>query len=169
MKCRVAPPPAQPEMKITSMIDVIFLLLIFFVCTASFQRLEEKLSLNLSAAGTVEEFLNEQPSIEDLKFLQIQISNSQIADSPITHTQVVNSQLPNSPIVHSAGLIWTIENREYHSLQEVATFLVPIAESRPEIPVILDPEKLIPIEHVLDLFDLCRKLGFTQIQFAAEP
>ena len=41
------------DVKMTPMIDVIFLLLIFFVSTASFQAAEETLPTNLSLPGAV--------------------------------------------------------------------------------------------------------------------
>ena len=41
------------EVKMTPMIDVIFLLLIFFVCTASFRAVEEVLPTNLSLPGAI--------------------------------------------------------------------------------------------------------------------
>ncbi|MBR6480362.1 MAG: biopolymer transporter ExbD, partial [Thermoguttaceae bacterium] len=43
--------PRMPELKMTSMIDVIFLLLIFFVLTANFNEIEMFLRMNLSAPG----------------------------------------------------------------------------------------------------------------------
>ena len=144
MRCKTFPQPKKVGISLTSMIDVIFLLLIFFVCTANFQRLEEKLTLDLTHAGTVGKFVNGHPQEQNWQLLQVQITNSQ-------------------------GLLWTIEGREFHSLNEVTNFLAPIAKSQPDIPVILDPGKRIPFEHVIDIFDLCRELGFSRIQFAAEP
>ena len=41
------------DVKMTPMIDVIFLLLIFFVCTASFRAAEEVLPAQMPSSGTI--------------------------------------------------------------------------------------------------------------------
>lgn len=44
--------PAAPQLNMASMVDVVFLLLIFFMCTSSFTQIEDKLPTQLSQAGT---------------------------------------------------------------------------------------------------------------------
>jgi len=46
--------PAHPQLNMASMVDVVFLLLIFFMCTSSFTQIEDKLPTQLSriAPGT---------------------------------------------------------------------------------------------------------------------
>ncbi|HBT77287.1 MAG TPA: hypothetical protein DEB39_10285, partial [Planctomycetaceae bacterium] len=59
-------------LNMTPMIDVIFLLLIFFICTASFQRIEQLLSANLALPGTSRtETLDERPKTVDVARIRI--------------------------------------------------------------------------------------------------
>jgi biopolymer transport protein ExbD len=44
--------PAAPQLNMASMVDVVFLLLIFFMCTSSFTQIEDKLPTQLSQVGT---------------------------------------------------------------------------------------------------------------------
>jgi biopolymer transport protein ExbD len=55
--------PAPPQLNMASMVDVVFLLLIFFMCTSSFTQIEDKLLTQLSqiGSGTSEESMDFPP------------------------------------------------------------------------------------------------------------
>jgi biopolymer transport protein ExbD len=55
--------PVPPQLNMASMVDVVFLLLIFFMCTSSFIQIEDKLPTQLSqvGSGTSEESLDFPP------------------------------------------------------------------------------------------------------------
>ena len=44
--------PVPPQLNMASMVDVVFLLLIFFMCTSSFTQIEDKLTTQLSQVGS---------------------------------------------------------------------------------------------------------------------
>jgi biopolymer transport protein ExbD len=127
----------------TSMIDVIFLLLVFFVCTANFIPLEGMLPTNMSLSGSsaVEIVL---PKPENLDVVRILLTFD---------------GLPH----------WRVEDNQCHSLREVQTILQKLREIRQDIPVIIDSNENVPMEHVIDVYDICRIAGLSQIQFAAKP
>jgi len=127
----------------TPMIDVIFLLLIFFVCTASFQAIEEVLPTNLALSGSVETETPVDPELLDLDEIVIEVSWQE--DRPR----------------------WRINGRDYSRLEEVSTVLTAVAGVRQDLPVILDVAGNVPLENMIDVYDLCRRIGLERIQFAA--
>ena len=130
------------EVKMTPMIDVIFLLLIFFVCTASFQVVEGVLPTNLSLPGSVKTEIEIDPLEEDLDEITVKIF--QRGDRP--------------------G--WQVNGRDYDRLEQVGAVLRAAAEIKIDLPVILDVDAEVPIEDVIDAYDLCRQIGLKRIQFA---
>jgi biopolymer transport protein ExbD len=130
------------ELKMTPMIDVIFLLLIFFVCTASFRPPEQVLPTQVSLPGSVETDLPIE-ELEDLDELVVEVQ--------------WNAGQPG----------WEINDHEYGSLGEVRRVLEAAQAVQPGLPVILDVAPQVPMDHVIDVYDLCRIVGLERVQFAA--
>ncbi len=124
----------------TPMIDVIFLLLIFFVCTASFQVIEEVLPTNLSMPGSVNTEID--PLQEDLDEITVTVFR------------------------RDDRTAWQVNQRDYDRLEDVGAVLSAAAEIKIDLPVILDVDAEVPIEDVIDVYDLCRRIGLRRIQFA---
>jgi biopolymer transport protein ExbD len=131
------------DVKMTPMIDVIFLLLIFFVCTASFQPPEEVLPTHLRMPGTTESPVEVEPEWEDLDEIVVAI------------------------LWREGRPAWEINGRECAHLGEVRAVLAAMAEVKIDVPVILDVDGIVPLEHVIDVYDLCRQIGLERVQFAA--
>ena len=131
------------EISMTPMIDVVFLLLVFFVWTASFQVVENMLPTSLLAvAGTQATELAEPAP--DLDFDEIVIRL----------------------IWEGRALRWQINNLRVASLEEVRSRLDQIAAIRQSARVILHPDQEVPIGDVVDVYDQARLAGFKQVQFA---
>ena len=133
------------EIKMTPMIDVVFLLLVFFVWTASFQIVEQVLPSHLSeVTGSLPVNPDEPPPVED-DFDKVVLRVRWIGGQPA----------------------WRINQMDVSNLQQVRTRLETIAAIKRDAPVILHPDKEVPLGHVIDLYDLTRLVGFEEIQFAA--
>jgi biopolymer transport protein ExbD len=137
------------DVKMTPMIDVIFLLLIFFVCTAGFQPAEEILPTDLSWPGSVSDAEPIDQEWEDLDEIVVKI------------------------LWRDGQPRWQIEmrgqeanQRACRDLKELAAALAAIARVRIDLPVILDVEGDVPIEEMIDVFDICRQLGLERVEFA---
>lgn len=127
------------------MIDVVFLLLIFFVCTANFQQPEEELPTRLSLPGAIETSAPLDPEIEDLEEIVVKV-------------------------LWEGEVAWQINERKYRRLGEVRAVLEAIASRvKPDVPVILDVEGIVPMESVIDVYDVCRLAKLTNVRFAASP
>jgi biopolymer transport protein ExbD len=126
----------------TPMIDVVFLLLIFFVCTASFQIVEEILPSSLLAAGGVASPV-EVDVPPDLEQVVVKIRGTR------------------------DRLVWIVNDQPQDDLPAVRSVLRTVAEIDPSVPVILDVRGDVPLGAVIDVYDASRLAGFDKIQFAA--
>jgi len=131
------------DIKMTSMIDVVFLLLIFFVWTASFQIVEFVLPSNISAqAGTQGNAMDTLPE-QDFEAVVVKL----LWDGT------------------SPG--WLVNDTPVATFDDVRQTLIQVAEISNEVPVIIDPAAEVPLGHVIDLYDISRLAGFDEVQFAA--
>ena len=133
------------DLNMTSMIDVIFLLLIFFIFTTNFDAVEKLLPANLGFQGTIlqNDIIVTQEE-RDLGEIYIRILMDEKGEN----------------------FSWRINQRSCNSLDQVGHVLRQLANALPEVPVIIDPDRKVPIENVLDIYDICRKNGLVKIQFA---
>ena len=131
------------SVSMTPMIDVVFLLLIFFVCTASFQLSESVLPTPISPGQTSATLPPELEEIElERIFIEIFLFDGQ--------TQI------------------TINDQRCGTMQQLAELLVALATLDSSLPVILDIDGKIPLGSAIEVVDQCRLAGFGKIQFAAE-
>ena len=128
----------------TPMIDVVFLLLVFFVWTASFQTIEYVLDSQVTAAqGT--DAAEPPQSLEPSDF-----------DEPIVVR--IESQ--------GGGLVWSINQRAAQSLEDIRSRLNGLAEVDTTAKVILHPDPEVPLGFVIGAFDAAQLAGFTKVAFA---
>jgi biopolymer transport protein ExbD len=125
----------------TPMIDIIFLLLVFFVCTANFLPPEKVLPMETTLPGDmVAEMVLPDPVNLDTVLIQIFFEDE---------------------------LRWQIEGNQCSSLREVQSILRLIRDVKPDIPVIIESADNVPMENVIDVYDVCRSVGLSNIQFSA--
>ncbi len=127
----------------TPMIDVVFLLLVFFVWTASITAVEYLLPSNLSPAAGSVAVSEDPPPPPDFDPVVVKIV--WLADRP--------------------G--WIINGNGVSELTQVKETLQTVAEIKSDLPVIIHPAPDVPLGDVIDVYDLARLAGFEKIQFAA--
>lgn len=134
------------ELKFTSLIDVVFLLLIFFVWTASFRIAEYVLPSQVSEAAAAEKIANvQQPPPPEADFPDIVVRIHWSAGHPS----------------------WTVNDEPAPQFADVQTKLRRVFEIYRTAPVIIHPDRNVPLGPVIDLYDLARRVGFDKVQFAA--
>ena len=127
----------------TPMIDVVFLLLVFFVWTASFQIIEQVMPSQLSQAAGSDPIENvDVPEPADLDNLVIRIK--------------VENEVPT----------WFVSDQPLANLEAVKGQLVAIAQISTDAPVILYPDQNVPLEHIVNAWDAAKVSGFAKVQFA---
>ena len=132
------------EIKLTPMIDVVFLLLVFFIWNAQLQKVEYVLPSQLSVAAGNQEAKSMEP-LPEADF-----------DDVVVRIRWLNEQ-PS----------WSINDNPVASLEQLQERLMIIREIKRDAPVILHPDKQVPLGHVIDVYDRSRSAGFDRIQFAA--
>ena len=136
-------PATDIDSAMTPMIDVVFLLLVFFVWTASFQIIEQVMPSQLSqAAGSEAVESVDVPEPADFDNLVIRIK--------------VQDGIP----------AWFVREKQLPSLDAVKQQLTAIAQISTEAPVILYPDQNVPLEHVVNAWDTAKVSGFAKVQFA---
>ena len=132
----------------TPMIDVVFLLLIFFVCASVGQEVELLLPTELSAGSvTAAEMTQplEKESWADELWLRLSSDERQ------------------------QRTIVELNDRQYRDYDSLRDQLLALAKLAPESPVILDIGPSVPVGDFIHVFDICREADFQTIRFATSP
>ena len=133
---------SDDDRAMTSMIDVVFLLLIFFVC-ASVGQIRESLLATELPPGTLE-------------------SNEVVEQQqPLGRVWLTLERRGGVTIAE-------VNSREYDDLAALEATLRGLAELAPEIPVILDIGPDVPLGDLIRVYDTCRAARFQSIHFAAD-
>lgn len=128
------------ENMMTSMIDVVFLLLIFFLVVAAGRRSEAKLPVELGSGSTGGVPLAAPATTEEV---WIRAASNTLAGTTT----------------------WTINETEYGTPREVRDVLKQLADLQPDMPVILDIGPEVPAGDLVEVYDACRAAGLEAINF----
>ena len=132
-------------MSMTPMIDVVFLLLIFFVCASIGQQKELLLSTPISGGAVKSEAPPEnpdQPKPDRVYLKLLRIDGATVTD---------------------------LDGRMIEEAEEVRNLLVNLATLAPDIPVVIDTGPEVPLGDMIALYDICRSVDFETINFAIAP
>lgn len=130
----------------TPMIDVVFLLLVFFVWTASFQIVEQMLPSKMSAQIGSDSVDNVDPPPED-DFNDVVVRIGWDGQNPS----------------------WKINQQPVDSLAAVQGQLEIISGIQPGALVILHPDPVVPLGFVIEAYDVAKVAGFEKVSFAVNP
>lgn len=131
----------------TPMIDVVFLLLVFFVCASVGQTPDRLLPATLSAGTSDAEIEPEPAPAEDWDHQQVRIHLGTTEDNP----ENVLVRLNEQPV---------------KGLAELEDRLRRLAAIDPLSFIILDVEDSVRVQEFISIYDLCRTLRFERIAFA---
>ncbi len=131
----------------TPMIDVVFMLLIFFVWTASFRVAELILPSSLVSQSQGQDVQAVDPELEDLERVVVRL-------------QALNAVEPNP------NLAWYVNDVPVQSLNAVRERLRLVAGINDALPVLVDPDQLVPLGDVINVYDAAKLAGFQNVQFA---
>lgn len=128
------------DAKMTPMIDVIFQLLIFFLCTAGFAVPEAVLPTELPRNAAI----------------------STLPATPKDQTEVVTVQLSGKET-----LIIQMNHQPVATVFDLLERLRQIARISRDVPVILDVSSEVPIGQVIAVYDKALSSGLRDVHFAA--
>lgn len=129
----------------TPMIDVVFLLLVFFVWNTNLQRLE----FLLPGAVT-------QPPTEEKGAGTVAAPPKPEEDFDEVVVRIVWEEAPQ----------WFVNQVRLRSLGELKETLANIARVNRDAPITLHPDPEVPIGDLIDAYDVVRGQGFRKLRFA---
>ena len=132
------------EINMTPMIDMVFLLIVYFVWTSGDLAMETLLPSHIS---------------------------EQRGTSATTSDDIPPPEADFDPVIvrvsyDDAGAQWSVNGEPLASLAELRAVLANLVDIKRDAPVILHPEANVPLGSVIDVYDLSRALGFEKVQFA---
>ncbi|HBE71882.1 MAG TPA: hypothetical protein DDW52_27385 [Planctomycetaceae bacterium] len=133
------------EIAMTPMIDVIFLLLVFFLATSSFQAIEYLLPSGVSKPA-------EPPTGA--------ASPTQLEPNQDAIDQVV-IKLAMEGETCKANL-----NGSELSFEALEDRLIRIANVKLTVPIVVDPAAKVPVQYAVKAYDYARAAGFARVFFA---
>ncbi|MEW6359727.1 MAG: biopolymer transporter ExbD [Planctomycetota bacterium] len=128
------------ELQMTSMIDCVFLLLIFFVMTMKFPKVEGRLPAHLPRQGRATSTKKEK-----------------------TEEIVIGLEYPNKQLV-----ILVNGANIGERIDALRTKLFLLRRQIPEAKVTIDGAPDVPYDYIVKALNACAKFGFKKVQFA-EP
>lgn len=138
-------PPRKPiEVVMTPMIDVIFLLLVFFLATSSFQMVEKLMPSGVSET-------KESAGSSDL--------TQEVSDDAIEQIVVKLLALDSEPQAIMNGVA-------VESWSDLQGRLRSIALAQASVPVIIDPESAVKAKYVVQAYDWSRQAGLDRVYLA---
>ena len=135
------------ELKMTPMIDVVFLLLVFFVWTSSFEIPEFDLPSAIAEppAGGVE------------------VNSEQPPPSEVFDEIVIRLTRPE------ATLLIELNGQSVSGVADLKKRLGDIIALGVQPPVIVDPSDEVTMNHAVEVYDAAREAGADRVLFAAQP
>jgi hypothetical protein len=160
---------ARDGMDLTSMIDVTFLLLIFFICTLKYKKLEGKLSAYLP-----KDFGSNPTQVDPVEKLDIRLDVVNEGEKVAPGNDDVAGAALYVPGVHkryryrgrSFSIKIGVQNFSSDDLPSVAARLRDLGSIDAERPVTIDPRRGVVTDDVVRVLDLVLDAKFTKISFA---
>lgn len=139
---------ATEDSAMTPMIDVIFLLLVFFVATSSFRAVEKMLP---SGVTQLQPALGGQDQVDDHKL-------SEMLDQIIVKIQ-------SGP----QGVTAKVNGETLQAFSDLAQTFRDLAAVEADVPVIIDPDPEILSGQVVNAYDWARTAGLPRVYLATRP
>ena len=135
------------EVKMTPMIDVVFLLLIFFLWTSSFLKPE----FDLPSA------IAEPPS-----------AGAQMTEE-VTQPVEAFDEIVIRIVADDVGYTYQLNGREVENLAQLKSEVTTIIELGVQPPVIVDPADNVTMNTAVEVYDVVRAAGADRVLFAVRP
>ncbi len=135
---------ASVDSMMTPMIDVVFLLLVFFLSTSSFQKLEKALPSATAAAPDAQKQGN---ATEE----ELQKNLSDLSDV------VIRIRIPKEAAAQAVE--YTLNGDTVASSEELTNRMSQLIRVQPNVPIVIDPEDNVPAGEAIRVYDIARANG----------
>ena len=165
----------EVKMELTPMIDVVFLILIFFMLTLKFKTLEGKL---VSYLPTDQGLSNKTPDVpkEDAE-IRLRIPRTEW-DKPDALKRVVQFMRGNTShsfgeshgvILGRDGRVSAMDLKPSNALEEVRNYLKTIRETVPDAKAKINAWPQVAHVYVVKILNIMMEEGFTEITYSGIP
>jgi biopolymer transport protein ExbD len=154
---RVPEEPQQDELPMTPMIDVIFQLVIFFMCSGHFKQIEGKLMSYLPPDKGFARTVDDKPPSPELRIRLVR------------RDQTVTAYLEGRPMGQfpaEGPRLEGISSKWDRIAQEAAPFHKANIRKDPRAYLSIDAGPKVPFQYVVSTLDACRRAGIQKIEFA---
>jgi len=156
---------AESKLDMTPMIDVTFLLLIFFMCTLKFKTLEGKLSAFLPKDVGVNTTPAEPKEKIEIRMDVKSAGNKVKPQTGASYTLDDETKRSRFVFDKSRVITYSIGAKKTTDLMEVQNTLRAFYKQDPTRPATIDPRQGIITSEVVGLLDVALDIGFTDITF----
>ncbi len=138
-------------LNMTPMIDVVFQLLIFFVCIVEFQKSEEMLEANLPPLGQGPKQVQKTPQELDLGRIEVDVAKDRVVASFQGRTRELDKPEGDDALAQLKQLLdeWTRVDRH--------------------IPARIQCKPDVPTGTLLRVYDACLQAGLADVRLANQP
>jgi biopolymer transport protein ExbD len=137
---------AGMELMMTPMIDVVFLLLVFFLATSSFEQLEQLLPGGIADQGTMAGSTEPVLLPETLRDVQDCIIRIEASADQAWSFRFNGTSMPDQ--------------------QQLLAQARAVIQAKPEIPIIVHPDDPVPMGLAIEIYDRLRAAGGLRVFFA---
>ena len=156
------------KMEMTPMIDVTFLLLIFFLCTIKFKVLEGKLSAYLPKDVGVNQSEAEEPKEKIEITIKVDAPGQQVYASGLERGQTWQGEKDRRFEFVGRKLSYAIGPRKTKKLEDIGKWLTDLYRKDPERPSTIDCRPGTVYGDMVPVLDAAVDAGFTDITFIGE-
>ena len=129
----------RPQLNMAAMVDIVFLLLIFFMCTSSISQLESSLSGQVSHLGP-----GSGRESEDILPFIVRLERV------------------------SGGVLVSLEDRPCATFEDLFDRLRDAYARGGDNPVLIKGQGVVPFGYMVAALDACRRAGFQAVAFSAK-
>ncbi len=131
----------------TPMIDVVFLLLVFFICASVGSTADKLLPAELNGNGTtsIESVAPVEPEVWEHPPVQIRIEPSAAGDNPVSVF---------------------LDDERLNGIESLSQRLTRLGAADPTTRIILNVNDDVEVQQFILIYDLCQKLKFENVSFA---
>ena len=147
------PQRASVDSMMTPMIDVVFLLLIFFLASSSFQRLEKTLPSAVASAPDLMQPGNTPEPVPPKDLIDL--------SDVVVRIQRAKNVAANNSVEYS------MNGEPIASLERLSNRMKAILRVRADVPIVIDPDDDVPAGEAIRIYDIARANGSVSVFLVA--
>jgi len=152
-----------------SMIDVTFLLLIFFMCSMNFKSVERALGAELPRNGPNRSRQDERYDVPVRVKIHWANARGQVIHGPASAYPESFSGARRHVSLAGARIVVKVGQMVVRDLNELARTLADLAARQRDLSVVIDARRAVPFRWVIGALDACARASIGKVKFQSPP